>query len=63
VTLTFKSQSGMAVTEYVVVSFAITVALVGFYGFEISGGETAMELMAKAFESYLGAISLSISLP
>jgi hypothetical protein len=58
-----KTEKGMAVTEYVILATSITLSLAGFYGLKLQNNKTAMEHMASAFEAYLGAITLSISLP
>ena len=58
-----RREKGMAVTEYVILASAITLALAGLYGVKTTNDMTTMEHVASAFRAYLSAITLSISLP
>ena len=53
----------MAVTEYVVVSITLLAGLLGLYGFPVVENKSLLALMGEALANYLGAVTLSLSLP
>jgi hypothetical protein len=58
-----NDQSGMAITEYVIICMALVAGIGALYGIPVTEGKSLMTLMAEGLHDYLATVSLIVSLP